>query len=212
MHLPQPATVKVKICGLTNLGDALAAAEAGADALGFLFYEPSPRWIKIEAAAAIIRQLPLAVAKVGVFVNAPPEQVQRAIGECGLNLLQFHGEESPDYCVQFGLSSMKAFRLRDAASLEALPAYQKTQSWLLDAYTPGFWGGTGRTCDWELAVAAQKFGRPIYLAGGLTPENVAEAVRCVRPYAVDVSGGVEAAPGRKDPLKVRAFVRAAKSA
>ena len=203
--------VKVKICGLTNAPDALAAAQAGADALGFVFYDQSPRRVSVEAAAAIIPSLPPFIVKVGVFVNAPEDLVFRAIRQCGLNLLQFHGDESPEYCLQFGLMSMKAFRIRDAASLDALPNY-KTDSWLLDAFAPDKLGGTGHTFNWDLAIAAQKFGRPIFLAGGLTPENVAEAVRRVRPYAVDVSSGVESAPGQKDHAKVKAFISAAKAA
>jgi phosphoribosylanthranilate isomerase len=203
--------VKVKICGLTNAPDALAAAQAGADALGFVFYDQSPRRVSGEAAAAIIPSLPPFIVKVGVFVNAPEDLVFRAIRQCGLNLLQFHGDESPEYCLQFGLMSMKAFRIRDAASLDALPNY-KTDSWLLDAFAPDKLGGTGHTFNWDLAIAAQKFGRPIFLAGGLTPENVAEAVRRVRPYAVDVSSGVESAPGQKDHAKVKAFISAAKAA
>ena len=203
--------VKVKICGLTNAPDALAAAQAGADALGFVFYDQSPRRVSVEAAAAIIPSLPPFIVKVGVFVNAPEDLVFRAIRQCGLNLLQFHGDEPPEYCLQFGLMSMKAFRIRDAASLDALPNY-KTDSWLLDAFAPDKLGGTGHTFNWDLAIAAQKFGRPIFLAGGLTPENVAEAVRRVRPYAVDVSSGVESAPGQKDHAKVKAFISAAKAA
>jgi phosphoribosylanthranilate isomerase len=203
--------VKVKICGLTNAPDALAAAQAGADALGFVFYDQSPRRVSVEAAAAIIPSLPPFIVKVGVFVNAPEDLVFRAIRQCGLNLLQFHGDESPEYCLQFGLMSMKAFRIRDAASLDALPNY-KTDSWLLDAFAPDKLGGTGHTFNWDLAIAAQKLGRPIFLAGGLTPENVAEAVRRVRPYAVDVSSGVESVPGKKDHAKVKAFISAAKAA
>ena len=202
--------VKVKICGITNLPDGMAAAEAGADALGFVFYDQSPRRISVEAAAAFIPQLPPFVIKVGVFVNAPADLVVRAIRECGLNLLQFHGDEPPEYCLQFGLMSMKAFRIRDAASLQALLGYH-TDAWLLDAYTPDKSGGTGETFNWDLALEAQDWGRPIFLAGGLTPENVAEAVRRARPYAVDVSSGVEAVPGRKDHAKVRAFIQAAKA-
>lgn len=203
--------VQVKICGITNLPDGVAAAEAGADALGFVFYEPSPRYVSIEAAAGIIRELPPFVIKTGVFVNAPEEEVLRAIRDCGLNLLQFHGEETPEYCLQFGLMSMKAFRIRDAASLQALQSYP-TEAWLLDAYTADKLGGTGERFNWNLALEAQQWGRPIFLAGGLTPENVAEAVRCARPYAVDVSSGVELGPGRKDHAKVKAFIQAAKAA
>ncbi len=203
--------VKVKICGLTNLPDALGASEAGADALGFIFYEPSPRYVSIENAADIIRQLPPFAVKVGVFVNAPEETVLHAIGECGLNILQFHGDEPPAYCRQFGLMCMKAFRVSDAASLERLTKYD-TDAWLLDAWSPNKLGGTGEKFNWDLALEAQKLGRPIFLAGGLTPENVGDAIRQVRPYAVDVSSGVEAAPGKKDLEKVRAFIQAARNA
>ena len=202
-------SVKVKICGITSVSDANAAAEAGADALGFMFWDKSPRAVSLGAAAEIVRQLPPFIVKVGVFVNAEEDLVIRAIRECGLNLLQFHGDETPEYCLQFGLMSMKAFRMRDAASLKALANYP-TDAWLLDAYTPGKPGGTGERFDWDLAVEAVKLGRPIFLAGGLTPENVGEAVTRVQPYAVDVSSGVEAAPGRKDHAKVREFIAAAR--
>jgi phosphoribosylanthranilate isomerase len=191
-----PMPVKVKICGITNEADGQAAAEAGADMLGFVFCEQSPRKVALEAAGEIARALPPFTVKVGVFVNAPEELVFRAIAECGLSLLQFHGEETPEYCRQFGVMSMKAFRIRNADSLRSLPDY-KTDAWLLDAYSPDKAGGTGETFDWDLAIEAQRLGRPIFLAGGLTPENVAQAVRRVEPYAVDVSSGVEAAPGRK---------------
>ena len=202
-------SVKVKICGITNAPDALAAAEAGADALGFMFYEPSPRHISIPQAAEIIRALPPFVLKVGVFVDAPEDTVMRAIGDCGLSMLQFHGKESPEYCAQFGLMSVKAFRIRDAESLKALPEYP-TEAWLLDAFVADKLGGTGEKFNWDLAIEAKKLGRPIFLAGGLTPANVADAVRTVQPFAVDVSSGVEAAPGKKDPAKVRDFIAAAK--
>lgn len=201
----------VKICGITSLTDGLAAAEAGADALGLMFYEPSPRHVTLRAAAEIARQIPPFVIKVGVFVNAQEELVLRAIGECGLNILQFHGDETPAYCRQFPVMTIKAFRVRDAESLKPLPAYQ-TDAWLLDAHVADKPGGTGAKFNWDLAVQAQQLGRPIFLAGGLTPENVADAVRKVRPYAVDVSSGVEASPGKKDREKVRAFIQAAKSA
>lgn len=203
--------VKVKICGITSLADARVAAEAGADALGFVFYEPSPRYISPEAAAAILRHLPPFPLRVGVFVNAPANLVLSAMRQCRLGLLQFHGDEPPDYCLQFGLMSMKAFHIESPECLQRLPDYP-TEAWLLDTCAPGKPGGTGQTCNWDLAVEGMKLGRPVFLAGGLTPENVAEAVRRVRPYAVDVSSGVEAAPGRKDPGKVRAFIELAKAA
>jgi phosphoribosylanthranilate isomerase len=204
-------SIVVKICGITSLADGVAAVEAGADALGFMFYDRSPRRISLPEAAAVIRELPPFIVKVGVFVDAEADTVVRAIGECGLNLLQFHGNESPDYCRQFGLMSMKAFRIRDAGSLRSLPDFQ-TDAWLLDACSPDQLGGTGETFNWDLAIEAKKLGRPIFLAGGLTPSNVGMAVARVRPYAVDVSSGVESAPGKKNPAKVRAFVQAAKSA
>ena len=204
-------SVKVKICGITNLADAHTAVEAGADLLGFVFYGQSPRRVSVKTASGIVRQVPPFVARVGVFVNAREEVISQALGECGLNVLQFHGDEAPLDCVKFGVMSLKAFRVRDEESLKALPAYQ-TDAWLLDAYTPGARGGTGATFNWDLAVEAQKFGRPIFIAGGLTPENVGEAVRRVRFFAVDVSSGVESAPGKKDAAKVRAFIAAARQA
>ena len=204
-------SVKVKICGVTSLEDGFGAADAGADALGFMFYQASPRFISLEAASAISQKLPPHIVKVGVFVDAPEELVLQAIAGCSLNLLQFHGNESPEYCLQFGLMSMKAFRIKDAASLQALADYP-TDAWLLDSYVADKLGGTGERFNWDLARQAQQFGRPIFLAGGLIPENVAEAVRQVQPYAVDVSSGVESGPGKKDHEKVRAFIKAAKSA
>ena len=203
-------SVNVKICGLTSVSDGLAAAAAGADMIGLMFFESSPRHVPWATAIAIARALPPHVAKVGVFVNASAEEVRRAITECGVSLLQFHGDEPPEFCTQFGVMSLKAFRIRDAASLLALPRYP-TDAWLLDAFSPAARGGTGEKFNWDLAVEAKKLGRPIFLAGGLTPETVAEAVRRVQPFAVDVSSGVESAPGKKDPAKVRAFVAAAKS-
>jgi phosphoribosylanthranilate isomerase len=200
----------VKICGITNTPDALAAVDAGADALGFMFYDASPRHVSVRDAAEIIRQLPPFTIKVGVFVDASEDLVMRAIADCGLNMLQFHGHETPEYCTQFGLMSMKAFRIRDAESLRALPEYP-THAWLLDAFVADKLGGTGEKFNWDLALEARKLGRPIFLAGGLTPANVADAVKLVQPYAVDVSSGVEAEPGKKDHAKVRAFIQAAKT-
>src|SRR5580692_12878562 len=153
----------VKICGITNAADALAAAGSGADALGLMFYEGSPRHLTVKAAAEIARQLPPFVIKVGVFVNAPEDLVLRAIGECGLNIVQFHGDETPEYCGLFPVMTIKAFRIRDAESLKSLPDY-KTDAWLLDAHVADKLGGTGATFNWDLAIEAQRLGRPIFLA------------------------------------------------
>ena len=204
-------STRVKICGITSLADARAAVAAGADALGFNFYEQSPRQLTIPRAAEISRQLEPFILRVGVFVDAPEELVARALRECGLGMLQFHGAEPPDFCTRFGTMSMKAFRLRDAESLKELPKYA-TDAWLLDAFSPAAPGGTGETFDWALAVEARKLGKPIFLAGGLTPENVAAAVRQVRPFGVDVASGVESSPGKKDPALMQAFVKAVRSA
>lgn len=201
---------KVKICGITRIVDALAAAVAGADALGFMFYEASPRRVSFDDAAAIIRELPPFLTRVGVFVNPSPDDVRRAIEECRIDTLQFHGEETPEFCAQFGLRVIKAFRVRDAESLRALPAYVGATC-LLDSFVAGQHGGTGATFNWDLAAQTVQTGRRVLLAGGLTPENAAEAVRRVRPYGMDVSSGVEAKPGMKDAEKVRAFITAAKS-
>lgn len=203
-------SVKVKICGLTNLPDAQAAVAAGADLLGFIFAVASPRRLTVEAAAEIAREIPPHILKVGVFVNPTEDLVMQALRECELGLLQFHGEEAPEFCTSFGVMNMKAFRIRDERSLKALKDYP-TDAWLLDTYSEKQAGGTGQTFNWDLAVAAKQLGRPIFLAGGLTPDNVAEAVRRVQPFAVDVSSGVELAPGKKDHGKVEAFIRAAKA-
>jgi phosphoribosylanthranilate isomerase len=202
---------KVKICGITNLADAQAAVSAGADALGFNFYEKSPRYVALKEAVKISKQLPPFIMRVGLFVNAPEEVVLRAIPECGLTMIQFHGDEPPEFCTQFGLMSMKAFRMRGPETLKEIPQYQ-TDAWLLDAFSPATFGGTGEKFNWDLAVEAQKFGKPIFLAGGLTPENVGEAVRKVHPFGVDVSSGVESAPGKKDHAKIKAFIAAVREA
>jgi phosphoribosylanthranilate isomerase len=203
-------SVKVKICGVTSVADGLLAAGAGADLIGLMFYEKSPRHIALPVAAEIARALPPFVLRVGVFVNPSEETVMEAITQCGLNLLQFHGEEKPEFCTQFGLMSVKAFRIRDRESLAALPEYP-TDAYLLDAFSGQARGGTGEQFNWDLAVEAKQFNKPIFLAGGLTPGNVAAAVQQVQPFAVDVSSGVESAPGKKDAAKVRAFIAAAKS-
>ena len=204
-------STRVKICGITNLADAQAAVGAGADAVGFIFYEKSARNVSAAQAAEISKQLPPYVMRVGVFVNAAEQVILGAIAEAGLTMLQFHGDEPPEFCGRFGLMSMKAFRIRDAGSLEGISAYE-TDAYLLDGYSRATLGGTGRTFDWDLAMEAQKFGKPIFISGGLTPENVAAAVRKARPFGVDVSSGVEAAPGKKDHGKVRAFIEAVKGA
>src|SRR5436190_10969708 len=204
-------SVRVKICGITSIEDALAAVNAGADALGFMFYERSLRRISMDMAATIKNALPPFVVRVGVFADAT-EIVVRSAALCGLSALQFHGNEPPDFLKRFSpVTTIKAFRIQNPASLAMLPAYN-TSSWLPDSYAPAQLGGTGTTFNWDLAIQARKLGRPIILAGGLTPDNVAEAVRKVRPYAVDVSSGVEFAPGKKDPAKLAAFIEAAKSA
>jgi len=202
-------SVRVKICGITSAEDARAAVEAGADALGFMFYEPSPRCVTPELAAAIIGELPTHVAKVGVFVDADEAMVRATAATAGLDTLQFHGSESPDFCARFELRTIKAFRVKDSESLGQLPDYE-TDAWLLDSHVKGVPGGTGARFNWDLAVEAKRLGRPILLAGGLTPENAADAVGQIAPFGLDVSSGVEASPGRKDAAKVAALIANAK--
>jgi phosphoribosylanthranilate isomerase len=200
--------VRVKICGITHLADALLAAELGAHALGFIFYAKSPRSIRPAEARAIIRRLPPFVATVGVFVDEEAAAVREIAAAAGLDWLQLHGSESPDYCRSLGRRVIKGFRIRGPESLLALPDYRDAaQALLLDTYKPGLPGGTGETFDWDLARRAQQHG-PIILAGGLTPDNVARAVAAARPAAVDVASGVEAAPGKKDHEKLRRFFQA----
>ncbi|UPU34188.1 phosphoribosylanthranilate isomerase [Geomonas paludis] len=199
---------KVKICGITSEDDALMAVDAGADALGFVFFDKSPRFIGAAAAQKIIAKLPPFIQVVGLFVNADLDVVNSTADCCGLDIVQLHGEESPEYCRLVNRRVMKAFRVRGPESLTPLAEYQ-VSAYLLDAYSPNAYGGTGEVFDWECAIAAKEKGR-IVLAGGLTPDNVAEAVTRVRPYGVDVSSGVESSPGRKDPDKVRRFIQLAK--
>jgi phosphoribosylanthranilate isomerase len=200
--------VRVKICGITTVEDALLAVEAGADALGFVFHDKSPRSISPENARAVIKALPPFVQIVGLFVNAPIETVNEVINFCRLDLAQLHGDESPEYCEQVSRRVIKAFRIKDRSSLDQLACF-RVAGYLLDAWMPSAYGGTGHSFNWELAVEAKRYGT-IILAGGLTPENVRQAVTQVAPYGVDVSSGVECAPGRKDPEKVREFVKRAK--
>ena len=204
-------SVTVKICGITSEADALAAAEAGADAIGLMFYEGSPRHVTLEQAKAISAALPQHVMRVGVFVNAEEAFVHQALTECMLNILQFHGDETPEECSRYPVMTLKAFRVKGEETLAELEAYPSA-GYLLDAYVKDALGGTGATFNWDLAVRAQEFGKPIFLAGGLTPENVVEAVRKVQPFGVDVSSGVESEPGRKDAEQMRTFVAAAKGA
>ncbi len=200
---------RVKICGITNLKDAQAAVEGGADALGFVFAE-SPRQINPEVAVGIIRSLPPFLTCVGLFVDELPQVVKEIIKECRLDALQFHGGEPPGYCRQFMIKTIKAFRLRNEDSLEIISHYQ-VDAYLLDTYREGIPGGTGQSFDWDLALRAKEFSRPIILAGGLRPDNVAEAIGRVRPYGVDVSTGVEAKPGKKDHKKMKEFIEIARS-
>lgn len=203
--------VKVKICGITSYEDASVAVEAGADALGFVFFDRSPRFINPVRAAGIIAKLPPFIQTVGLFVNEEPAQVNWTADYCGLDIVQLHGDETPEDCLEVKRRVIKAFRIQKIVSIAPLEKYQDYQvsAYLLDAWSPDAYGGTGRTFNWELAQSARQYGQVI-LAGGLTPENVAEAIRVVNPYGVDVSSGVESAPGKKDAETVRAFIRAAK--
>ena len=194
-----------KICGITREDDALAAVESGADAIGFVFFKSSPRSIDVERAAQIARRLPPFVTSVGLFVDADDEFIARVVAEVGVDLLQFHGQETPADCERHRRPWIRAVRMRPDTDLIAVQAdYAAGRGLLLDAYRPGLPGGTGATFDWARippALASQ-----IVLAGGLRPDNVGDAVRRVRPFAVDVSGGVEAEKGIKDPQKIQAFI------
>ena len=203
-------SVTVKICGITSQTDARAAAEAEADAIGLMFYKESPRHVTIEQAKEICEVLPAHIMRVGVFVNTDEALINRALSECLLNILQFHGDETPEDCAQYPVMTLKAFRVQGPETLEQMKDYS-TAGFLLDAYTKEARGGTGEKFNWDLAVQAQQLRKPVFLAGGLTPDNVAEAVRKVEPFGVDVSSGVESEPGIKDPEKLAAFVKAAKS-
>jgi len=219
---------RCKICGITNLDDALAATHAGADAIGFVFYPPSPRYISPERAAKLIEALPPFVSTVGLFVDATPKQVEQVLSIAGIELLQFHGAESPAYCEQFNLPYIKAMGVTEAldTALEA-EKFATAKALLFDTHDAKLKGGTGRTFNWQLVTKA--ISKPVILAGGLTPANVRNAIQSVRPYAVDVSGGVELASaepvgsggretkkakktdnnnkGKKDPLLIEAFLR-----
>jgi phosphoribosylanthranilate isomerase len=203
--------VKVKICGITNIGDATAAVDFGADALGFVFFKGSPRYISPDAAAAIIKQLPPFTTTVGVFVDEKPEQVEKIINLTCIDIVQFHGNEPPEIC-DVSRYSIKAIRVKSLESLDHLNNYKdRVSAFLLDTFTPDILGGTGQIFNWDIAVYAKQFGR-IILAGGLTPDNVAAAIRRVRPYGVDVSSGVESKKGKKDHKKMKSFIERAKGA
>lgn len=202
--------MKVKICGITNAEDAIAAVQAGADALGFVFYKKSPRYIEPAAARQISEALPPLVTPVGVFVNEEVKIVRRLMDECGLALAQLHGDETAAYCCELGRPVLKAVRLRDRSAFLALAEFHGragVRGFLLDAFSEEAYGGTARIVDWQLAAEAAK-AATILLAGGLTPDNVGEAIHAVQPYGVDVSSGVEASPGKKDHAKVGAFIQA----
>lgn len=198
--------VKVKICGIMDSVTALAAAEAGADALGFVF-APGPRRMEKETVRSICALLPPFVSRVGVFVNAPAEVVKETALYCGLDTLQLHGDETPEYCLSLPYKIIKAFRVRDSVSLQTIKRY-RCAAVLLDTYVQELRGGTGKSFDWSLAVAPV-LSVPVILAGGLHPENVEEAVATARPYAVDVSSGVETG-GKKDIEKIKLFIERAR--
>lgn len=201
---------RIKICGIGNADDALAAVDAGADAIGLVFYPPSPRAVSEDQAASIIRALPPFVTRVGLFVNEDQARVKHLSDMLGLDCLQFHGDETAEYCSGFHQSYMKAIRVRQAEDIPlAIQGYPGASGLLLDAYKAGVPGGTGERFDWRWVP---ENGLGLVLAGGLNPDNVSAAIRTARPYAVDVSSGVEDAPGKKSAAAMRAFTAAVKAA
>ena len=204
-------SVKVKICGITNLDDAMAAVDFGADALGFVFFKESPRYLPHNEAGAIIKALPPFITIVGVFVNESTERIEEIMNLTGIDVVQLHGDEPPETC-NFSRRIIKAIRVKSLESLDPLKHYKDNVSaFLLDTYTPHILGGTGQAFNWDVASEAKQFGR-IILAGGLTPDNIAEAVRHVRPYGVDVSSGIESEKRKKDHKKMELFIERAKGA
>jgi phosphoribosylanthranilate isomerase len=200
---------RVKICGITRMEDARAAAAHGADAIGLVFHRPSPRCVTFDKAREIAISVPPFVATVAVFVNPARGDVERVISECGVTLLQFHGDEPPEFCSSFSRPYIKAARIRPGLDLlKYLSPYGAAAAWMLDAFHEDLWGGTGGSFDWGLVP--ERMARPIILSGGLTAGNVAGAVRRTRPYAVDVSSSVEASKGIKDAAKIAAFIGAVK--
>ncbi|SDG91551.1 phosphoribosylanthranilate isomerase [Pseudomonas flavescens] len=204
------SVVRCKICGITRPEDALAAVAAGADAIGLVFYARSPRAVSIEQARAIVMALPPFVTTVGLFVDMPRAELDQVLAAVPLDLLQFHGDERADECDAVGRPYIKALRVRAQDDVAALvDAYPGARAVLLDTFVDGVPGGTGQAFDWSLVPA--QLSKPVVLAGGLTPENVTAAIARVRPYAVDVSGGVEAGKGIKDAARVKDFVRAVRA-
>lgn len=202
---------RVKICGITRNEDALACAQAGADAIGLVFYPPSPRCIEVAQAAAIARALPPFVSTVGLFVNPTAEQVEAVLRELHLDLLQFHGDEAPEFCRRFDVPYLKAVRVKAGVDLvQYALRYQDAKGLLLDTYVEGTPGGTGQAFDWGLIPAELPL--PVVLSGGLEAANVARAIKRAHPWAVDVSSGVEAAKGIKDAAKIAAFIEGVRSA
>jgi phosphoribosylanthranilate isomerase len=201
---------RIKICGITRTQDAAAAAEAGADAIGLVFYPPSPRFLSIERAIEVRDALPPFVQTVALFVNPERGAVDEVIARVGPSILQFHGEETPGFCAGFGVPWLKACRVRPEVDLlEYFRSYPGAAGWLADAFVEGY-GGAGQRFDWSLVPAQRD--RPLVLSGGLTSENAGEAVRRVRPWAVDVSSGVESAKGIKDAAKIAAFIQEVRNA
>jgi phosphoribosylanthranilate isomerase len=201
---------EIKVCGITNLEDASFAAECGADALGFIFYSRSPRYVAPERAKKIIEELPDRIAKVGVFVNQELQEVKKTVAFCDLDLVQLHGDESPGYCRQFPSSLLiKAFSSRRASDLRGLRNLP-VRAIVVDTYDPLRYGGTGKRSDWRLAVKVKEM-HSLILAGGLNTGNIREAIDIVAPHAVDINSGVESSPGRKDHEKVRAIIEIVRS-
>ncbi len=202
--------IKVKICGITNIEDAMYAVEYGADALGFVFYNRSPRHVTEKVAKQIISHLPPFILTVGVFVNESVENISKIVKKCDIDIVQLHGDEGPGFCKKVRKRVIKAVRIKNVESLKTLSLYKnKINALLLDSFNEEVYGGTGNRFDWSLAKKAKKHGK-IILAGGLNIENVSKAVKLVKPYAVDVSSGVEAGPGKKDKKKVKKFIKMAK--
>lgn len=201
---------RVKICGITRLEDALVAARAGADALGFVFYPPSPRVVTAEVAGPIVRQLPAFVTATGLFVDATAEEINAVLDQVPLDLLQFHGDESPGFCRSFGRPYIKALRMQPGVDIAAQAnSYEDARGILLDAYVAGVPGGTGQVFDWQ--SIPQALAKPLILAGGLNVDNVRLAIEQVQPWAVDVSGGIEVGRGIKDADKIRDFMHEVRS-